>query len=147
MTNNGGRLYFIQTNGWKNCLWEESIYLYISMEKCVSFVKYNMWQQQQQQQQAYLRSLPSQHPQQQTLHPGIMGGTDDRVHQSHQQHHQHHQHHRATIMDLPVPRSGSFSYYEIRSRGVSRWTDMRERECDRDRVSDMIINRASREFR
>ncbi|XP_072743069.1 uncharacterized protein [Anoplolepis gracilipes] len=61
-----------------------------------------MWQQQQQQQQqqAYLRSLPSQHPQQQTLHPTIIG-TDDRAHQSHHQH--HHQHHRATIMDLPVP--------------------------------------------
>ncbi|XP_018317009.1 circadian locomoter output cycles protein kaput isoform X2 [Mycetomoellerius zeteki] len=59
---------------------------------------YGMWQQQQQQhQQAFLRGLPSQHPQQ-TLHPGIIG-TDNHV--SHQQ--QHHQHHRATIMDLPVP--------------------------------------------
>jgi len=75
-----------------------------------------MWQQQQQHQQAYLRGLPPQHPQQQTLHPGIIG-TDNHAsqHQPHhqQQHHHHHhhqQHHRPTIMDLPAPRSVSLSY-------------------------------------
>ncbi|XP_011698026.1 PREDICTED: circadian locomoter output cycles protein kaput-like isoform X2 [Wasmannia auropunctata] len=62
---------------------------------------YGMWQQQQQHQQAYLRGLPPQHPQQQTLHPGIIGTDNHTPHQPHQQH--HHQHHRATIMDLPVP--------------------------------------------
>ncbi|XP_071640709.1 uncharacterized protein [Temnothorax longispinosus] len=69
---------------------------------------YGMWQQQQQQQQhhqqqAYLRGLPSQHPQQQTLHPGIIATDNHASHHPHQQHHHHPQHHRTTIMDLPVP--------------------------------------------
>lgn len=84
-----------------------------------------MWQQQQQQQhqQAYLRGLPPQLPQQQTHHLGIIGTDNHAPHQPHQQH--HHQHHRATIMDLPVPRSVSLSYCEIKSPCVSRRTDMR----------------------
>ncbi|CAL7935902.1 unnamed protein product [Xylocopa violacea] len=49
-----------------------------------------MWREQQE--QVYLHS---QHPQQQTLHPGMIG-TAERTHH-------HHHHHRTTTMDLPVP--------------------------------------------
>nr|XP_033331823.1 circadian locomoter output cycles protein kaput-like isoform X1 [Megalopta genalis] len=44
--------------------------------------------------------LPPQHPQQQTMHPG-MAGADERSHQHHHHHHTHH--HRTAAMDLPVP--------------------------------------------
>ncbi|XP_076170068.1 uncharacterized protein LOC143148066 isoform X2 [Ptiloglossa arizonensis] len=49
-----------------------------------------MWMKQQE--QVYL------HPQQQTLHPGMIG-TVERPHH----HHHHHHHHRSTTMDLPGP--------------------------------------------
>ncbi|CAK9797329.1 Neuronal PAS domain-containing protein 2 [Anthophora quadrimaculata] len=50
-----------------------------------------MWREQQK--QVYLQH--PQHPQQQTLHPGIIG-TPERTHH-------HHDHHRTTTMDLPAP--------------------------------------------